>query len=236
MRDPGSATPFSKGNIWGGVVSTGGGVRLDIGGPRARLYVSGGAADLTGTHVLENTRYDGQMGASFRVRQWSSHGALNLGANFVGMHYEHNEQSMTYGQGGYFSPNLYFLASAPVTYTGYGKNNLHYSIAGAAGVQTFQQDKAPYFPLDVPIQTDFKNPFTPSTSTTSLSYSFNSEGAYLLNGHWFIGAFLSANNTNNYNNVSGGFFVRYLFKSQYTIEDYPTGMFPVTGMRPLRVP
>ncbi len=123
------------------------------------------------------------------------------------MHYEHNEQSMTYGQGGYFSPNVYFLGSVPVTYTGYSRNNFHYSIAGAAGVQSFQQVKAPYFPLDVPIQTDFNNPFTPSTSNTSLSYSFNSEGAYLFNQHWFVGAFLSANNTNNYNNVSGGFFV-----------------------------
>jgi cellulose synthase operon protein C len=236
MRDPGSATPFSTGNIWGGVVSTGGGVRLDIGGPRSRLYVSGDAADLTGTHVLENTRYGGQMGASFRVHQWPDHGALNVGGNFVGMHYEHNEQSMTYGQGGYFSPNVYFLASVPVTYTGYYKSNLHYSIAGAAGVQSFQQDKAPYFPLDVPLQTDFNNPFTPATSNTSLSYSFNSEGAYLFNQHWFVGAFLAANNTNNYNNFSGGFFVRYLFKSQYTIEDYPTGMFPAAGMRPLRVP
>ena len=236
MRDPGSATPFSAGNIWGGVVSTGGGVRLDIGGPRSRLYVAAGAADLTGTHVLENTRYDGQMGASFRVHQWPGHGALNVGGNFVGMHYDHNEQSMTYGQGGYFSPNVYFLASVPVTYTGYYKNNLHYSIAGAAGVQSFQQDKAPYFPLDVPLQTDFNNPFTPSTSTTSVNYSFNSEGAYLFNQHWFVGAFLSATNTNNYNNVSGGFFVRYLFKSQYPTEGYPTGLFPVAGSRALRVP
>jgi hypothetical protein len=236
MRDPGSATPFSPGNIWGGVVSTGGGVRLDIGGPRARLYVSGDAAALTGTHVLENSRYGGQMGASFRVHHWPGHGALNVGGNFVGMHYEHNEQSMTYGQGGYFSPNVYFLGSVPVTYTGYYKNNFHYSIAGAPGVQSFQQAKAPYFPLDVPLQTDFNNTFTPATSNTSLSYSFNSEGAYLFNQHWFVGAFLAANNTNNYNNFSGGFFVRYLFKSQYTIEDYPTGMFPATGMRPLRVP
>jgi len=236
MRDPGSATPFSPGNIWGGVVSTGGGVRLDIGGPRARLYVSGDAADLTGTHVLENTRYGGQMGASFRVHHWPGHGTLNVGGNFIGMHYEHNEQGMTYGQGGYFSPNVYFLGSVPITYSGYSKNNFHYSIAGAAGVQSFQQAKAPYFPLDVPVQTDFKNPFTPATSNLGVNYSLNSESAYLFNQHWFLGAFLSANNTNNYNNFSGGFFVRYLFKSQYTIEDYPTGMFPATGMRPLRVP
>jgi hypothetical protein len=52
-----------------------------------------------------------------------------------------------------------------------------------------------------------------------------------------VGGFLSANNTNNYNTVTGGFFVRYMFKPQYSVENTPTGLFPTnTGFRPLRVP
>ena len=31
LRDPGSVTPFFPGNVWGGVVSSGGGVRFDMG-------------------------------------------------------------------------------------------------------------------------------------------------------------------------------------------------------------
>jgi cellulose synthase operon protein C len=236
MRDPGSATPFSAGNIWGGVVSTGGGVRLDITTSKAALYVSGGGADLTGVHVLENRRYDGQMGASFNVHRWPGYGSLKIGGDFFAMHYQYNEQSMTYGQGGYFSPNVYFLASVPITYTGNYKNNFHYSIAGAVGVRSFQEDKAPYYPLDLPLQTDSGNAITPAVNNTALNYSLNSEGAFLFNEHWFVGAFLSANNTNNYNNVAGGFFVRYLFKSQYPTDDYPTGLFPASGTRALRVP
>ncbi len=236
MRDPGSATLFSAGNIWGGVVSTGGGVRLDITTSKAALYVSGGGAELTGTHVLENRRYNGQMGAYFNVHRWPGHGSLKIGGDFFAMHYDYNEQSMTYGQGGYFSPNVYFLASVPITYTGYYKNNFHYSLTGAAGVRSFQENKAPYYPIDLPLETDSGNAFTPTVSNTALNYALNSQASYHFNEHWFIGAFLSANNTNNYNNVAGGFFVRYLFKSQYPTDDYPTGFFPVAGTRALRVP
>jgi hypothetical protein len=76
----------------------------------------------------------------------------------------------------------------------------------------------------------------PVNSNTGANYGFNSEGAYRITDHWFAGGFLSANNTNNYNTLTGGFFVRYLFRPQTVNEDYPTGMFPVEGFRPLRVP
>ena len=97
--------------------ATGGGVRLDMGNERAGLYVSGDGAALTGYHVLENRKYEGTMGAYFRVKNWPEYGSLNIGASFFGMHYEYNERGMTYGQGGYFSPNVYFLAGVPVPST-----------------------------------------------------------------------------------------------------------------------
>ena len=123
MRDPGSVTPIYEGNIWGGVISTGGGVRVDTGNEHAGLYVSGDGAVLNGYHVLDNRKFEGVMGAYFRVKNWPGYGTLNIGANFFGMHYDHNERGMTYGQGGYFSPNVYFLAGVPVTFNGrYGQN------------------------------------------------------------------------------------------------------------------
>ena len=59
LRDPGSASAIYEGNIWGGVIATGGGVRVDMGNERAGLYISGDGADLTGYHVLENRKYEG---------------------------------------------------------------------------------------------------------------------------------------------------------------------------------
>ena len=65
-------------------------------------------AVLDGYHVLENRKYEGTMGAYFRVKSWPGYGSLNIGASFFGMHYDHNERGMTYGQGGYFSPRSCF--------------------------------------------------------------------------------------------------------------------------------
>jgi hypothetical protein len=238
LRDPGTISPIFAGNIWGGVISTGGGVRFDIGNDKSGLYVSGDGADLTGYHVLENRKYEGQMGSYFRVKTWPGYGSLNIGTFFYGMHYDHNELGMTYGQGGYFSPNVYFLAAMPVTFSGYYKTDFHYSIDGSIGVQTFQQASAPYYPLDRPLQTGSGNATYPQTSDTSVNYSLNTEGSYRFADHWYVGGFLTANNTRNYNMVSGGFFVRFLFKPQYPTESYPTGLFPTSGsvFRPLRLP
>ena len=244
LRDPGSS--FTNGNIWGGVVETGGGVRFDFGNEKAGLYISAEGADLTGYHVLENRKFDGTAGAYFRVREWKDVGSLNVGGTMFGEHYNHNERGETYGLGGYFSPNAYFLAAVPITFTGHQGNYFHYTISGSAGVQTFQEASQVYFPLDLPIQTGFAAGCTtavagacavfPVNSNTGLNYSLDAQGAYQMTDHWFVGGFLSGNNTNNYNTVSAGFFVRYTFKKEYPTADYPTGLFPVEGFRPVKVP
>ena len=236
LRDPGSSSAVYEGNIWGGVIATAGGVRFDQGNERAGLYVSGDGGVLTGYHVLENTKYEGNMGAYFRVKNWPEYGSLNIGANVFGMHYQYNERGMTYGQGGYFSPNVYFLAGVPISFTGHYKRDFHYSINGSVGIQTFQEAKAPYYPLDLFLETGSGNAMYPQNSDTGLNYAVTSEGAYRVADHWYVGGFINGNNTNNYNTVSGGFFVRYLFKPQPSVEGGATGLFPTSGFRPLRVP
>jgi hypothetical protein len=250
LRDPGSATAVFGGNIWGGVVQTGGGIRFDLGDAKAGFYVTGDGADLTGFHVLQNTKFEGSMGAYFLAHTFPGYGRLNVGLSLFGMHYAQNERPLSYGLGGYFSPDAYFLASVPITFVGRYGNNFHYSVAGSVGVQTFQEDSQLFFPLDRGLQTGFQTSLNCVTaqianhtcgqyapnSNTGGNYSINSEGAYRIADHWYAGGFLSANNTNNYNTVTAGFFVRYLFRPQVGTDDYPTGLFPVEGFRPLRVP
>ncbi len=236
LRDPGTISNVFEGNIWGGVISTTGGLRLDVGGEKSGLYLSGDGGTIEGYHVLDNKKYEGTMGAYFRVHRWPGYGTLNVGGNFFAMHYDQNERGMTYGQGGYFSPNVYFLASVPLTYTGYYKSDFHYSVNGSIGVQTFQEASAPYYPLDLPLQLGSGNTYYSQNSDTGFNYSLNSEASYRIADHWYIGGFATANNSRNYNTVNGGFFVRYLFKQQVPTEDYPTGLFPLSGFRPLRVP
>jgi predicted Zn-dependent protease len=250
LRDPGSVTPVYTGNIWGGVMSTGGGARLDFGNERSGFYVSGDGATLTGYHVLDNKKYEGTMGAYFRVKQWPGIGSLNVGGSFFAMHYDHNELPLTYGNGGYFSPEVYFLGSLPVTFTGNYKTNWHYVISAAFGIQTFEQDTGLYYPLD-PVQqngaysgcslTQIAQNNCPTaqvakSTSTGANFNLGGEFSYRFGEHWYLGGALAANNTNNYTMVQPTFFARYLFRPQYPTEDYPTGLFPIEGFRPLRVP
>ena len=249
LRDPGSATLTYPGNIWGGVVNTGGGVRFDMGDEKAGFYITADGSDLTGYHVLQNTKFEGSAGAYFLAHTFPGYGKINIGASLFGMHFANNERSQSYGLGGYFSPTSYILASVPITFTGRYGDNFHYTIAGSLGVQSFQENTELLFPLDGGVESGYETTnctitqiatrscgYLPSNSNTGANYSFNSEGAYRITEHWFGGAYISANNTNNYNTVTGGFFIRYTFRPQYSHEDYPTGMFPVEGFRPLRVP
>ncbi len=250
LRDPGSVSLLNSGNVWGGVVSTGGGLRFDHGNERAGFYLSGDGAAITGHHVLENRRYEGTGGAYFRVHAFPGVGTLNVGAQLFAMHFDHNERALSYGNGGYFSPEIYFLGGVPITFNGYYKTNLHYVIQGSIGVQTFQEDSANFFPLDPAIQTGSQTGCTlvqlanrncptaelPANTSTGANFSVEAEAAYRITDHFFVGAQLLANNTNNYNLAQPGVFLRYTFRPQFATEDYPTGLFPQVGFRPLRVP
>ena len=141
LRDPGSATAVYGGNIWGGVISTGGGVRFNMGDAKAGFYITADGADLTGYHVLENNKFEGSAGAYFLAHSVPGYGRLNIGASAFGMHYAHNERGLSYGLGGYFSPTmptswLRFRSPLPATI----RNDFHYTIAGSVGVQTFQEE------------------------------------------------------------------------------------------------
>jgi tetratricopeptide (TPR) repeat protein len=250
LRDPGTITPLYLGTVWGGVISSTGGARLDFGSGGSGFYLSGDGGILHGYHVLDNSKFEGSMGAYLRVKNWPAVGSLSLGASLFAMHYHYDEIGLSYGQGGYFSPNSYFIAAVPVTFNGSYKSNLHYLASGAFGVQTFQQDWEYFYPLDAGMQADLQATLGctlaqlaahtcaeyPVSGNTGFNYAVNSEISYRVGEHWYLGGFVSANNTNNYNSVTGGFFFRYALRKQHSPEGYPTGLFPVDGFRPLRVP
>ncbi|MGB7133819.1 MAG: cellulose synthase subunit BcsC-related outer membrane protein, partial [Acidobacteriaceae bacterium] len=236
LRDPGSAGPDYGGNIWGGVMATGGEVQFGHGDANSGYYISGGGQYLDGVHVQTNTRFDGDAGAYWLVKDIPDEAHLTAGVNFFGMHYTHNSVYFTYGQGGYFSPQAYFLANVPISLQGRSGYNLHYSVVGAFGVQAFQEDSVPFFPLDPVLQTANNNPYYSAQTVVSGNYDLHAEVSYHLNDHWFAGGFLSMNNTRDYNNQVVGFFVRFAIRPQVESEAGPTGLYPWDGLRPYRAP
>src|SRR5579885_2776894 len=236
LRDLGSKGPNYIGNIWGGVISNAGEVQLAFGDALSGWYIQGGGQYITGRHVQDNRRLDGDAGAYWQVWPHPDYGTVSLGMNFFGMHYDHNLRYFTYGQGGYFSPAAYMLAGVPFTVNGHRGPRFHYRVTGSFGVQAFQENSTPYYPLDPTIQYARNNPYYPESTSVSGNYSLDAEGAYAVAEKWYVGGYLNFNNTRDYASNKIGFYLRYLFRPQPVGENGPTGLFPIQGVRPLQVP
>jgi cellulose synthase operon protein C len=237
LRDEGSVTPTSIGNTWGGVIANSAEIQIHSGDALSGWYVQGGGQYLTGLHVANNERIDGDGGAYWTAWHSSEYGSLVAGTNFFGMHYERNLRYFTYGQGGYFSPGAYLLAAVPLTFNGHYGTKFHYRVMGSLGMQAFQEDSAPYFPLDPVYQAAQKNPTYPERTSVGGNYNLETEGSYSIADHWYVGGYANFNNSRDYASDKVGFFVRFLSRSQPINQEIgPTGIFPIQGMRPLQTP
>ncbi len=237
LRDQGSATANSVGNTWGGVISNSGEIHINSGDQFSGWYFQGGGQYLTGVHVANNERIDGDGGAYWTAWRSPDYGNLVVGMNFFGTHYEHNLRYFTYGQGGYFSPGAYLLAAVPLTFNGHYGAKFHYRTTGSLGVQAFQESASPYFPLDAAYQAAQGNPIYPERTSVGGNYNLDAEGSYAIADHWYAGGYVSFNNSRDYASDKVGFFFRYVTRPQPKGEEIgPTGLFPVQGIRPLRTP
>ena len=238
LRDPAGNTLGNLGQIWGGVVYNQGNVQYARGNAESGFYFGAGGQYLTGYTVEKNYRIDGNGGAYWRLLTSPEYGNLSIGANFFAMHYEDNQDAFTHGMGGYFSPQGYFLGNVPFTFAGHYGTNWHYNIVGGIGVQAFQENKTPLWPLaeDKSLETGQNNPMLPDMTTVGANYDLRGQVAYQISPHWFAGGFFGANNTRNYSQVSAGFYVRYMFRTQPSTAAGPTGLFPSDGLRPFTVP
>jgi hypothetical protein len=241
LRDPGSASATFPGNVWGGVVANQANIQFSKGDLASGFYMGAGGQYITGYHVLDNKRIDGSMGAYWRVFTMPEYGMLNVGANFFGMHYTTNLQAFTHGMGGYFSPQAYFLANVPVTWTGHYLTKWHYTILGSFGVQAFENNAEPLYPLAEDRATAISqgNPTLAALTSVGPNYDLRGQVAYAISDHWFVGASAAANNSRNYTSVNAGFSVRYLFRPQPSTVAGPTGLFQTDdahALRPLMVP
>ena len=230
LRDPGSASLSFPGNIWGGVVANQGTAQFSKGDAESGFYIGAGGQYLTGYNVVTNTRIDGSGGAYWRLKTVPEYGNLSIGVNFFGMHYAQNEDAFTWKNGGYFSPQAYFLANVPFTWAAHSGTKWHYNILGSLGVQAFQEDQTPLFPGTAITE------YLPAKTSVGPNYDLRSQAAYQIGPHWFAGGFFSANNSRNYSAVSAGFYVRFLFREQPSTVTAPTGIFPTDGLRPFSVP
>lgn len=237
LLDPGSVTSSYRGNIWGGAISNAGSMQINRGDAASGWYMSVGGQYITGQHIRSNSRIDGYAGAYWSIWDKSEYGKFTLGMNLFGMHFANNQRLFTYGNGGYFSPGAYLLSNIPITFEGHRGTRFHYHAAGSIGLQAFQEDASPYYPLDSALQIASQNPYTLEKTSIGANYNIEGEGSYLMTEHWHVGGFLNLDNSRDYNNSRVGFYLRYVTHPQgLDSVTGPTGLDRGRGLRPLLIP
>lgn len=219
----GSRDPKSE-QTWGGVMSNSAALQGHWGDSKSGFYATAGYAVLQGRQVESNTAISGNVGSWWKVATLPT-GSLTVGTNFSAMHYAHNLSYFTFGQGGYFSPQQYFLFNVPVRWNGTYGRRLQYTIGGGLGLQHFVQDESEYYPTDAALQAMSGNMY-PELGSTGVNFNFDARLAYQMAPHWMLGAFATASNARNYTAGSAGLFVKYIFEERPMSLDNPVPSIP----------
>ncbi|MGJ7484908.1 cellulose synthase subunit BcsC-related outer membrane protein [Variovorax sp. LT2P21] len=213
------------GQKWGGVVASG--ARMDVTRDDGTygLYGYGSYGVLTGLNVADNNRAEVGGGMYMHILRGTGSN-LTAGMNIGLMHYDKNLSYFTFGHGGYFSPQRYVSVAFPVDWSGRA-NRLSWRVNASLGVQSFTQNDSPYFPTDAVRQNvsytmaglasglnltgpGYNGMYAGSTET-GLAYNFAGVLEYQLAPQLYLGGALGLNNAQNYRQLTGSIYLRYLF-------------------------
>jgi tetratricopeptide (TPR) repeat protein len=145
----GTTDPLT-GMTWGGVTEQGGGIELGLGDHDGYAYLSGGFYFVEGRGVRDNRAARGSAGFSWLLYDWDGH-EVSIGVSALGMAYANNSSNFTFGQGGYFSPELFVRGGVPLRWSFAGAR-LHSKLELDPGLNWFRREQAAYYPSSPDLQ------------------------------------------------------------------------------------
>lgn len=204
--------------IWGGVTRNGAQLRFSSPYKNTQLYAEAGGYQLRGRRVQENTEYALSGGVNWLLLVTEEQNA-SIGLRLSLRDFKHNLGFFTLGHGGYFSPSNYASLSIPFEFQKQvGK--LSYRLNLAAGIQGFDQAAVDTYPDNPALQASLGTLAATdptlvtsqvSAETTSSVYTIEGEAGYSLDKRLIVGGWVSINNTDNFDEMVGGLFLRYLW-------------------------
>ncbi len=195
VRDPGTGT------VWGGVVSNTGSLQLARNTRTNGQYVNAGYSFIQGTNIPDNWNVNANVGAYQQIVS-----GLTLGINAAEMHYNRNLSFFSLGQGGYFSPQKYYLASIPMSWFS-RHHRFEYELRAALGIQYLSNDSSLIFPTRPDLQ---NGSFYAGSTDTGPNYNASVRIGYRVAPHWYFEAFGTANNAKNFATQTIGFRLKYM--------------------------
>jgi len=207
----GTKDPYS-GDIWGGVVTTGGtfGLSLDS-GETFGFWSSLGLHNLTGHNVQTNRRLQFMAGEQWRLVNEQNR---RLVIGLTGMYWDFSENAGEYsfGHGGYYSPHNYRSLSLPVTYTARSPR-FSYMLRAAVSASRSQTRESLFYPTNGAMQAQAAalniTPIYTSGSGGGRGYSLQGACEYQATPRFFAGALLAIDRSDYYAPNRALFYIRY---------------------------
>ncbi len=208
-----------SGKEWGGVTANGARAQLSFDNGKVGAYGYGSAQALLGNNVKSNTRVELGSGVYWYLLN-DERSILTAGLGLTGIGYENNQGNFSYGSGGYFSPQRFYSLSIPVSWA-HRAGRWTYKVRGSVGVQHFKQDSVPYFINDNDMQDRLEayaaNDGYLSTefdgaSETGIGYNLSSAAEFRIGDHFFLGGHLGVDNAQDYRQLNGGLYLRYMLE------------------------
>lgn len=200
----------NTGNVWGGVVATGGSLGLSLDkGETFGFWSSAGLHNLTGRNVLSNQRFQLMAGGQWRVINEENR-LFSLGLTGMYWHFTENAGEYTFGHGGYYSPLNYRSLSLPITYAG-RSSRFSYLLGAAVSASQAQMRDASYYPTLSMSQlpANFIMPVYAGGSSSGRGYSLKAAGEYQAGPKLFVGGLLSLDRSESYAPNRLLFYMRY---------------------------
>jgi cellulose synthase operon protein C len=169
------------------------------------LYGQFGISILEGENVETNNHLSLAISLNRQIEN-PNFTFLTVGPAFSFEHYAQNQDFFTFGHGGYFSPN--YVAQGAVALRFLTKEARSYLLKGEvlAGLQTYEQDSAPIFPLNNSVAS-----YPGSTASTFIATA-RIAGLFLLTPQWAVGGSVDYSKTANYSEFTAAAFLRFFFE------------------------
>ena len=204
---------------WGRVLRTGidGNISFEP-WPYYWVFFSAGYDYLWGENVWSNQSVFGN--ASFgKFLPWGP-GDLSAGWFATVKHYQRNTNFFTFGHGGYFSPEVFFITGPTLRYRTTPCATYSIDAQGSVGYMYYRTKDSPHYPLfDENLSALSGSARADATGTyagesvSRLAFSGKVRGVKLFGNHWLGSAYLGFNNASSYNEWRTGVSLQYFFDS-----------------------
>jgi predicted Zn-dependent protease len=226
LRDP------ITGTVWGAVVQTGpfAGIAWYPEGYSVSSLLQ--VAQLTGTHVEDNTFAGAHLGADRKLVSQRDFTAT-AGVTLDYWNYRHNLSNYTLGSGGYYSPQSYLSVAAPLELNGTWRG-WSYRTRLAISYNISREDQSPFYPGEGALQSaaahaslppGFSAPYFASSRDSAAGYSAYAAAEKRIAHGLVIGGMFSIDRTNYYHPTSIELYVRHAWAG-------PTRV--ITPVQPIR--